>query len=224
MCRLCILPVCEWVGRGGTWIQTVKPCQNCLSLLVWWSLLPGGLLPFSSALFRLLVLLFRLLYNFACISACSGPCSWIFYCPHIVIIALSRESCFLILIQLSWVSNSFPFLSLFIIEKVNLGQILDAVGAWQIQKTPILFPVCHRLPLQFRRRISMFQYITERNIQIFFIVPLAVFRNIYLKYINIRKARIVWSHAFIFHSSEQLWSGVLEERCKHCSITNKSRT
>jgi len=37
----------------------------------------------------------------------------------------------------------------------------------------------------------MFQYITGRNIQIFFIVPLAVFRNIYLKYINIRKARIV---------------------------------
>lgn len=41
----------------------------------------------------------------------------------------SHESRFPILIQLSCVATSFPFLALFKIQKVNLGQILDAVGA-----------------------------------------------------------------------------------------------
>lgn len=83
-----ILPICEWVDRGSIWIQTVELCQYCLSFIVWWLLLARGLFPFINALFTLLVLLFPSC-PVACISACSGPRSWIFFCSHILIITFS---------------------------------------------------------------------------------------------------------------------------------------
>lgn len=68
----------------------------------------------------------------------------------------------------------------------------------------------------------MFRYIEERNIKVFFIVPVVVFRKNYLKYVNMSKAGMVRSHGFTFHSGEQHRSGVLQERRKRCSIINNS--
>lgn len=139
-----ILPVCEWVDGGGIWIQTVELCQYCLSFIVWWLLLARGLFPFINALFTLLVLLFHFC-PLACISACSGPRSWLFFCSDILIITFSMNHAFWYWSSYLMCQTAFLSSYRYKIEKVNLGQILDAVGAWQIQKIPILFPVCHSL-------------------------------------------------------------------------------
>lgn len=84
------------------------------------------------------VLLFDFLSNFACISACPGACSSIFFCSHIII-ACSQESCVLISIHLSCLPRS----SLVVLlttpktQGANLGHILHAVDTWQTQKITI---------------------------------------------------------------------------------------